>query len=88
MAGIILSVSFSIRLTREKKRLSHHIKKNEKTEITELQKNQNKELSSRRIAVEHLICRLKIFRIASERFGMNRNTYIQVIKTISGLVRL
>ncbi|MEH1934421.1 MAG: transposase family protein [Nostoc sp.] len=62
-------------------------KKTKKTEITELQKNQNKELSSRRIAVEHLICRLKIFRIASERFGLNRNKYSQVIKTICGLVR-
>ncbi|MEH1968336.1 transposase family protein [Nostoc sp.] len=63
-------------------------KKTKKTEITELQKIQNKELSSRRIAVEHLICRLKTFRIASERFGLNRNKYSQVIKTICGLVRL
>ncbi|MFW9261309.1 transposase [Nostoc sp. CALU 546] len=63
-------------------------KKTKKTEITELQQIQNKELSSRRIAVEHLICRLKTFRIASERFGLNRNKYSQVIKTICGLVRL
>lgn len=63
-------------------------KKTKKTEITELQQIQNKELSSKRIAVEHLICRLKTFRIASERFGLNRNKYTQVIKTICGLVRL
>ncbi|MBD6621325.1 transposase [Komarekiella sp. 'clone 1'] len=63
-------------------------KKTKKTEITKLQKLQNQELSSRRIAVEHLICRLKIFRIASERFGLNRNKYSRVIKTICGLVRL
>ncbi|MEH2374874.1 transposase family protein [Nostoc sp.] len=37
-------------------------KKRKNTEISELQKQENKELSSRRIAVEHMICRVKIKR--------------------------
>ena len=44
-------------------------KKRKNTEISELQKQDNKQLSSRRIAVEHMICRVKIFRrVASEKF--------------------
>ncbi|MBW4458024.1 MAG: transposase family protein [Nostoc indistinguendum CM1-VF10] len=58
------------------------------TEISELQKQENKELSSRRIAVEHMICRVKIFRVASDRFRLARHRYNQVILTVCGLVRL
>ena len=43
-------------------------KKQKKTEISTLQKEENKQLSSRRIGVEHLIGRVKIFRVASDRF--------------------
>ena len=43
-------------------------KKPKKTEISVLQKEENKQLSSRRIGVEHLIGRVKIFRVASDRF--------------------
>jgi len=57
-------------------------------EITESQKQENKELSSSRIGVEHLIGRVKIFRVASERFRLARPRYKQVILTICGLVRL
>ncbi|GAA6617946.1 transposase family protein [Scytonema sp. NUACC26] len=42
-----------------------------KGELTPSQKEQNKELASERIFVEHLIRVIKIFRIASERFRLN-----------------
>ncbi len=57
-------------------------------EITESQKKANKKLSSARIGVEHIIGRVKIFRVASERFRLARSRYKQVILTICGLVRL
>jgi hypothetical protein len=63
-------------------------KKTKKTEITKFQKQENKELSSRRIGVEHLIGRIKIFKAASDKFRLARNKYNQVIMSICGLVRL
>lgn len=63
-------------------------KKRNNTEISESQKQENKQLSSRRIAVEHMICRVKIFRVASERFRLARHRYSQVIMAVYGLVRL
>ena len=63
-------------------------KKTRKTELSELEKQDNKQLSSRRIAVEHMICRVKTFRVASERFRLARHRYNQVIMAVCGLVRL
>ncbi len=63
-------------------------KKPKKSELTPEQKQQNKELSSERILVEHMIRLVKIFRVASERFRLNSQKYEQVILTICGLVRL
>lgn len=63
-------------------------KKTKNTEISELQKQENKQLSSRRIVVEHMICRVKIFRVASDKFRLARHRYSQVIMTVCGLVRL
>lgn len=63
-------------------------KKPKKAEISQLQTEDNKHLSSRRIGVEHLIGRLKIFRVASEKFRLARHRYTQVIMTVCGLVRL
>ena len=63
-------------------------KKLKKSELTPEQKQQNKELSSQRILVEHMIRLVKIFRVASERFRLNSQKYEQVILTICGLVRL
>jgi len=60
--------------------------KTQKTEITELQNKENK--ASRRIGVEHLIGRIKIFRVASDRFRLARHKYEQVILSICGLVRV
>ncbi|NES71508.1 MAG: transposase, partial [Okeania sp. SIO2D1] len=63
-------------------------KKPKKGELTDIQKEDNKKLSSRRIGVEHLICPLKTFRVASERFRLARYRYTLVIKAVCGLVRL
>jgi len=63
------------------------LKKNSENKI-ELKKQENKELSSRRIGVEHLIGRIKIFRVASDRFRLARHKYEQVILSICGLVRV
>ncbi|MGB7518239.1 MAG: transposase family protein [Spirulinaceae cyanobacterium] len=63
-------------------------KKPKKGELTDRQKESNRRLSSRRIGVEHLICRLKVFRVASERFRLARHRYTQVIMVVCGLVRL
>jgi len=52
-----------------------------------LQKQSNRELSARRIVVEHVIRLVKIFRAAQERFRLRPETYEQVILTICGLVR-
>ena len=57
-------------------------------ELTDLQKDANKEISSERIYVEHVIRLIKIFRVAKERFRMKENNYEEVILTICGLVRL
>lgn len=63
-------------------------KKQKNIDISELQKQENKQLSSRRIFVEHMICRVKIFRVASDRFRLARHRYSQVIMAVCGLVRL
>ncbi|MHC5819972.1 MAG: transposase [Nostoc sp.] len=63
-------------------------KKPKGKEISELQKKENQQLSSRRIGVEHLIGKVKIFRVASEKFRLARHKYSQVLKAVCGLVRL
>lgn len=63
-------------------------KRKPKRELSQQQKDENKALSSNRIFIEHLIRLLKIFRIASQRFRLNLETYEQIILTVCGLVRL
>ncbi|WP_100904051.1 transposase family protein [Nostoc flagelliforme] len=55
--------------------------------MTEIQKQENKELSSRRIGVEHLIGRIKIFKVASDIFRLAHNKYNRVIMSVCGLLR-
>ena len=57
-------------------------------ELSEEQKQENKDFSSERIFVEHTIRTIKIFKIARERFRLRRDIYEQVILAICGLVRL
>ncbi|MDJ0647769.1 MAG: transposase [Xenococcaceae cyanobacterium MO_188.B19] len=63
-------------------------KKPKNQELTELQKEQNKILSSQRIFVEHVIRIVKIFKVAQERFRLKKDRYSEVLLTICGLVRL
>lgn len=63
-------------------------KKPKKGELTEKQKEENQQLSSLRIFVEHTIRILKIFRVAQERFRLKPEKYKSVIYTVCGLVRL
>ncbi len=62
-------------------------KKPRKRELSELQKQENKVLSSSRIIIEHMIRRVKIFQVAAQRFRLRPQTYQQVILTVCGLVR-
>lgn len=62
-------------------------KKPRNSELSQFQKDENKQLSSRRIYVEHLICRVKVFRVACEKFRLARHRYNSVILTVCGLVR-
>ncbi len=63
-------------------------KKPRNQEISELKKEENRQLSSRRISVEHLIGKVKIFRVASDKFRLARHKYSQIIMAVCGLVRL
>ncbi len=63
-------------------------KKLKKAEFSEIQKEENKKFSSRRIGVEHLIYRVETFRVASDIFRLARHRYNQVIIAACGLVRL
>ena len=63
-------------------------KKKRKQELNEQQKIENRILSSKRIYIEHLIRIVRIFKIASQRFRLNSNTYKEIILTVCGLVRL
>lgn len=63
-------------------------KKPKNQELSLEQKEENKIFSANRIFVEHLIGKLKNFRIAAERFRLKRSNYESVISTVCGLVRL
>lgn len=63
-------------------------KKPKNGELTVLQKEQNKIISSQRIFVEHLIRVVKIFKASQERFRLRKDKYASVLLTICGLVRL
>ncbi|MEI6628303.1 MAG: transposase family protein, partial [Alphaproteobacteria bacterium] len=63
-------------------------KKPKNGELTPLQKEENKALSSERIFVEHLIRVVKIFKVIQERFRLQKKRYRSVILTVCGLVRL
>ena len=70
----------------EKVKLKH--KKPKKQELTVEQKEENKEFSSLRVFVEHVIRLVKIFRVAGEIFPLKPDKYNSVISTVCGLVRL
>ncbi len=63
-------------------------KKPKNRDLTESEKLKNKEISSKRIFVEHIIRLIKIFRVVQERFRLKPEKYEQIIMTICGLVQL
>ena len=63
-------------------------KKPRNGELSQEQKEQNKEIASTRIFVEHLIRLVKVFKVAQERFRLSKERYASVLLTVCGLVRL
>ena len=53
-------------------------------ELTDDQKQFNKELASERVVIEHIIRHLKIFRIVAEKYR-NRRRFILCVNLIAGL---
>lgn len=63
-------------------------KKLPKRELTQEQKEFNRQVSQKRVFVEHVIRVIKIFRVAKEEFRMRSRMYERVIACVCGLVRL
>ena len=60
-------------------------KRPRKSELTEEQKQSNRELARRRVIVEHIIRGLKIFRILAERYRNRRKRFSLRFNLIAGL---
>lgn len=60
-------------------------KKPRKSELTDEQKQSNRELARRRVVVEHVIRSLKIFRILAERYRNRRKRFAIRFNLIAGL---
>ena len=56
--------------------------------LTPEQKQQNRELSSKRVVVEHAICKMKRFQILAQRFRNPRKSHALIVKNIAGLANL
>jgi hypothetical protein len=63
-------------------------KKPPKGQLNQEQKNFNRQLSQKRVYVEHVIRVLKIFRLAKEQFRLRTGMYEQAIGCVCGLIRL
>lgn len=62
------------------------IKKEKGCELTEVQKEDNKNHSKKRIVIEHTICRIKKYRIMNDAFRNRLRKYDKVSDIVSGLV--
>lgn len=60
-------------------------KKPRKSELSDEQKQSNRELARRRVVVEHVIRSLKIFRILAERYRNRRQRFSLRFNLIAGL---
>ncbi len=60
-------------------------KKPRKAELTDEQRQSNRELARRRVMVEHVIRSLKIFRILAERYRNRRKRFSLRFNLIAGL---
>lgn len=69
-----------------KSKLLIPIKKPRKMSLPKEAKQINKEISRRRIPIEHINSRLKVFRILSERYRNRRKRFGLRVNLISGLI--
>jgi hypothetical protein len=60
-------------------------KKPKGSDLTEEQKQFNKELAKQRVVIAHIIRHLKIFRILAERYRNRRRRFILRVNLIAGL---
>jgi hypothetical protein len=67
-------------------RSSLPIKKERDHELTEVQKEYNRNHSAKRIVIEHAICRIKKYRIMNDVFRNRLRKYNKVSDIVSGLV--
>ena len=70
---------------KQKSSLSFRKKRNQQ-ELSQEEKEQNKNHSRKRIVIEHTICRLKKYRIMSDVFRNKLRKYNKVLDIVSGLV--
>lgn len=63
-------------------------KKPKKQELSSEQKEENKQFSSARVFVEHIIRKLKTFRVIGEKIRLNLKMYNRVFEVVCGIVRL
>jgi hypothetical protein len=54
--------------------------------LTEVQKEDNRNHSARRIVIEHAICRIKKYRIMNDVFRNRLRKYDRISDIVSGLV--
>lgn len=64
------------------------IKKKKGRELTKRQKRLNRRFASARICIEHAIGKLKIWRMAAERYRNKRSMHTVMFKNIAGLTNL
>jgi IS5 family transposase len=64
------------------------VKKKAKQELTCRQRRGNRRISRKRIAAEHGIGKMKMWRIASERFRNPTRRHTLIIKNVAGLHNL
>jgi hypothetical protein len=62
------------------------IKKEKDHELTEVQKEYNRNHSARRVVIEHAICWIKKYRIMNDVFRNRLRKYNKVSDMVSGLV--
>jgi hypothetical protein len=62
------------------------IKKEKDHELTEVQKEYNKNHSAKRIVIEHAICRIKKYRIMYDVFRNRLRKYYRISDIVSGLI--
>jgi len=65
-----------------------HKKKRGGPELTKEQKRQNRGISRRRVLVDNVIGRLKIFKILSDRYRGNRNNHGDIFRIISHITNI